>query len=283
MSKHIRNSKTEIVIAIIGATAVIVAACIGLGLPIVQSWIDSQSSAPNALQTPSATRQSSSIAGATSIPFTPIAFTPTPANPDTIPNLVNNGFFTERYDGWIREIVDEGGSSKTEIIPFASSNFGTAIHIQHEGEGGVYFYQDIAISSIDLDFSATFKAHSEEGSIIGFSGTGVSQIALRYFDATDNLLGETIIYNYVKNGFAGGNLLGAPERVKETNALHFIDVESDKLYKNFKIDIRQEIEDNLVMIRPEQVKKISIFLSCAATDTQAKSELTVADLILSER
>jgi hypothetical protein len=212
--------------------------------------------------------------------FTPIPFTPTPAELSSIPNLIENGFFTERYDGWTREVIDEGGSSKTEIIPFSSSDSGAALHLQHEGNGGVYFYQEIDIPSVDLIFSVTFKAHSEEGPMIGFSGTGVAQIILMYFDATGNELGRTSIYNYVENIFAGSALVGVPERVRETNALHYIDAESEKLYKDFEIDVRQEIEDNLVMIRPEHVKTIAVILLCSATDTQAKSELIVADVIL---
>ena len=196
-------------------------------------------------------------------------------------NLLINGGFLERYDGWKRQIGDiTKGSSQTEIISFPHGKSGKALHIRHKGEGYFQFSQIVFVPGPDLIFSASFQASSNEGMIIGFSGTGIVQIGLQYFDENGGKLGETVFVNYVKNPFADTPLIGVPRRNPDTYKTHYIEFSKDRFYQEYGIDIRQEIENNLLGIEPDDVRQIAVVLWCGATHPQAGSELWITDILL---
>jgi len=211
-----------------------------------------------------------------------IMFEPTQAVPDP-ENLINNGYFLDDFDGWQRELVDEGGSSKISIINFGSSLFNRALHIEHEGLGEIYFYQDVDIPSTDLVFSCSFNASSTEGPIIGFSGTGFTIIGIVYLDSQNNSLGFTRIINFNESLFAGTSFVGAPEELSDTNTTHNYEVESGNTYADFTIDINKELNNNLLGIDPTAVDAIEIMLIVGSTDSSASAELTISDIVLKEK
>jgi TolB-like protein len=204
----------------------------------------------------------------------------TVSRPATGSNFVYNGGFINRYEGWEKRIGDiTQGSSKTEIIPFQNTKSGKALHIKHEGSGSIQFSQVVDVPSPpDLIFSASFQASSHEGMMTGFSGTGIVQIALQYIDENDNLIGQTILLNYVKNPFADTPLIGVPRRKSDSYKNRYIEFNSNKFYTDYKIDIRKEVEDNLLGIDVETLRKIAIVIFCSATHSQAGSELWITDI-----
>jgi len=211
-----------------------------------------------------------------------IIYEPTQAEPDP-DNLIKNGYFLDEFDGWQRELVDEGGSSKISITNFGSSLFNRALHIEHEGLGKIYFYQDVVIPSTNLVFSCSFNASSTEGPIIGFSGTGFTIIGIVYLDSQNNTLGFTRIINFNESLFAGTSFVGAPEELSDTNTTHNIEVESETTYADFTIDINKELNNNLLGIDPTAVDAIEIMFIVGSTDSSASAELTISDIVLKEK
>jgi hypothetical protein len=90
----------------------------------------------------------------------------------------------------------------------------------------------------------------------------------------------TNLYSYVQNPLANTPLVGVPRRGNGGNNVHYIDVEKERLYKDYELDIRREIEENLLGVVPHQVRTIVIALYCGATDDGAGAELWVSDLSL---
>lgn len=196
-------------------------------------------------------------------------------------NLVANGNFKNRYDKWKRTIGDEGkGSSKSEIARYANANSGVALHIKHVGEGFIQYSQVIPVADADLIFSATFEAKSSEGGMVAFSGTGVTQIALQYMDENENVIGQTILVNYVKNMFADTPLIGAPRLAADTNTTRYLGFRSGVPYRGYKINIRRELEDNLIGVNAGDIRMISIGIWSSATHRGASTELWISDITL---
>lgn len=195
--------------------------------------------------------------------------------------FIRNGGFLKGYDGWNKGIGDlTKGYSKAEIISLAHTKSGKALHISHKGEGHIQFHQKVSVPGPDLIFGVSFQAASREGTIRAFSGSGVVQIALQYFDENGDRLGESILVNYVKNPFADTPLIGVPRRQDDSYHTHFIEVSQGRFNKQYKIDIRREIAENLLGIDPDAVRNIAVVLWCGASGNQAGSELWVSDLSL---
>jgi TolB-like protein len=196
-------------------------------------------------------------------------------------NLLVNGGFKRGYDGWKRNIGDiTRGASQTEIIAFSQSKSGNALHIRHKGEGHIQFSQIVSVPGPDLIFMASFQASSNEGMVIGFSGSGVVQIALQYFGENGGKLGETVLVNYVKNPFADTPLIGVPRRKDDTYKTHYIEFPKAEFYSEYQIDIRKEIENNLLGTDAGNIRQIAVILWCGATHPQAGSELWITDIEL---
>ena len=199
-------------------------------------------------------------------------------------NYLQNGGFQKRYDYWQRTIGDvTRGASQAEIISFSHSKSGKALYIRHKGEGNIQFHQKVTVPGPDLIFSASFQAASHEGMIMGFSGSGVAQIGLQYFDESGTKLGETVLVNYVKNPFADTPLIGVPRRAGDTYKTHYIEFAKGKFNQNYQINIRSEIENNLMGIDPESVQSIAVIFWCGASHHQAGSELWITDIALRAR
>lgn len=199
-------------------------------------------------------------------------------------NLIFNGDFSKHLDGWQRQIGDiTKGYSQAAVISSPHGKSGKMLHITHKGEGHVQFSQVVPVAGPDLIFSASFQTHSHEGNMIGFSGSGVVQIGLIYSDDKGDKLGETILVNYVKNPFADTPLIGVPRRESDVYKKHFIEISKGQYKQNYQIDIRKEIENNLMGVAPDAVNQVAVVLWCGATHSQAGSELWITDIKLSKR
>jgi hypothetical protein len=195
-------------------------------------------------------------------------------------NLVENGGFQNRFAEWTRSVDGGGGKGTNEIVSFADARSGYALHLTYEGVGNLLFAQKIPVSGPDYVFRGTFRASSHEGPMIGFSGTGIATVMLQYLDGDGRFLGMTGFYSYVQNPLANTPLAGVPRRGNGGNNVHYIDVEKERLYKDYELDIRREIEENLIGVVPDQVRTIAIALYCGATDDGAGAELWASDLSL---
>jgi len=208
-----------------------------------------------------------------------ILFIPTQSQPDP-ENLIMNAYFLEDYANWKRDLIDEGGSSKMSIVNSQNSLFDRALYMNQTGLGTLTFEQQIPISSIDLTFSATFIMKATAGLIYGFSGSGYALIVIDYLDAAGESLGFTRILNVNENLFAGSAFIGAPEKISDTNYMHNIQVESDKVYKNYELNISKEVNENLLGINSSDIRSIKIVLIVGSNDKNASGTLTVSDLVL---
>lgn len=198
-------------------------------------------------------------------------------------NLVQNGGFRNRFAEWTRTVEGVRGKGTNEIVSFADARSGYALHLTYEGEGSLLFAQKVPVSGPDYVFRATFRASAHEGPMIGFSGTGIATVMLQYLDGDGRLLGMTSFYSYVQNPLANTPLVGVPRRGNGGNNVHYIDMEKERLYKDYELDIRREIEENVLGVVPDQVRTIVIALYCGATDTGAGAELWVSDLSVRPR
>jgi hypothetical protein len=203
-----------------------------------------------------------------------------PPTLDDSGNTVRNGGFQNRFAEWTRSVGGASGKGTNEIVSFADARSGYALHLTYEGKGWLLFTQKVPVSGPDYVFRGTFRATSHEGPMIGFSGTGIATVMLQYLDENGSVLGITSFYNYVQNPFANTPLVGVPRRGNGGNDVHYIDVERERLYKDVELDVRREIEENLVGVVAEQVRTIAIVLYCGATDDGAGAELWASDLSL---
>ncbi len=208
-----------------------------------------------------------------------VPFVPTPSTPD-LGNLIQNGYFLEDYTGWKRELVDEGGSSKISLVSSQNSLFDRALWIEQSGLGMVSLQQNVPISTIDLTFSATFSTSATSGPIFGFSGSGYALIVINYEDHNQESLGYSRILNVNESLFAGSAFVGAPDKISDTNSIHNIKIESDKVYKNFELNLAKEINENLLGIDPSKVRSITIALVVGSADKGASGSLTISDIVL---
>lgn len=230
---------------------------------------------------PSSTPSSDPVTTATAVPsptFTetpaiaPTAFVPTQAAPD--PNdLVVNGSFVNGFDGWTRELLDNGGSSKAHIISFGSGRFGSALHIENEGKGGIYFWQSVSLPNLNFDFSATFISRANAGL---FGGGSQSDVVIVYLDSQEQELGRTIVSNKPGTAFTDTNLYGAPQTPKDTNQEHYFFVKNDTVIKDFRLNLSSEVQENLLGINAGQVAKVKIIL--ATGGSAFYSDLIVTDV-----
>jgi hypothetical protein len=230
---------------------------------------------------PSLTPSSEPVIPTTAVPsptFTeastiaPTAFVPTQAVPD--PNdLVLNGSFVNGFDGWTRELLDNGGSSKAHIISFGSGRFGSALHIENEGKGGIYFWQIVALPNLNVDFSATFISRTNAG-LLG--GGSQSDVVIVYLDSQEQELGRTIISNKPGTAFTDTNLYGAPQTPKDTNQEHYFFVKNDTVIKDFRLNLSSEVQENLLGINVGQIAKVQIIL--ATGGSAFYSDLIVTDV-----
>jgi TPR repeat protein len=195
-------------------------------------------------------------------------------------NAVRNGGFQARFAEWTRSVDGARGKGTNEIVSFADARSGYALHLAYEGEGSLLFAQKVSVSGPDYVFRGTFRASSHEGPMIGFSGTGIATVMLQYLDADGRFLGMTSFYSYVQNPLANTPLVGVPRRGNGGNNVHYIDVERERLYKDYELDIRREIEENLLGVVAGQVRTVAIALYCGATDAGAGAELWASDLSL---
>lgn len=208
-----------------------------------------------------------------------IIFNPTPSTPDSR-NLIQNGFFLEDFTGWTRDLVDEGGSSKIKIINSQNSPFNRALWMEQTGLGNVSMAQYVPISTLDLTFSATFSTSATTGPIFGFSESGYAIIAIDYLNDNDESLGFTRILNVNESAFAGSPAVGAPDKISDTNTVHNIMIESDKVYKNFTVNLSKEIKENLLGINPSDVRALKIVMIVGSNDKGASGTLTISDIVL---
>jgi TolB-like protein len=196
-------------------------------------------------------------------------------------NLLINGDFSRQYEGWKKQVGDiTKGYSQAAIMAFAHGRTGKALHIRHKGEGNIQLMQLVRVPGPDLTFRASFQVRSHEGMISGFSGSGVVQIGLVYLDESGNKLGETILVNYVKNPFADTPLIGVPRRADDSYKTHFVDIEKGRFYKDYQINLKKEIEDNIMGLNAADIRQIAVILWCGATHSQAGSELWITDISL---
>lgn len=208
-----------------------------------------------------------------------IPFEPTGATPDP-DNLVQNGYFLEDYNSWVRDLVDEGGSSKIRIVNSSNSRFDRELQMEQDGKGNLILSQTLSLPSPYVTFTATFELSSTYGVMWALNGSGYGLIVLAYEDSNHETLGFTRIMNASESVFAGTGMLGAPELISDTNRVHNIQVDSDKVYKDFSLEVYKEISENLLAIDPGEVAYIKIALAVGAPDSGSSGTLTISDIVI---
>jgi len=115
---------------------------------------------------------------------------------------------------------------------------------------------------------------------IGFSGTGMAFISLFYLDNKGRAIGATHLLNSVKNIFAKTPLAGVPRGPDDSNTVHHIRIPNERLFQNYRIDIMEEIENNLMAVDASKIRKIKVSFGVMANDRNAGCEMYLADVSL---
>ena len=197
-------------------------------------------------------------------------------------NLLLNGDFSQPWRvGWKRRMANlRSGSTKVSVESLTAMG-GNALHILHKGKNRIEFSQEIEVAGPELVFSASFQMKSWEGMFIGFSGTGMASISLIYLNQKGRPVGATHLVNYVRNIFADTPLIGVPRGPTDTQAVHHIKIENNKFYQDYRIDLLEEISNNLMAVDPSKIRKIRVIIAAGANDPNAGCELYVGKLSLS--
>ena len=208
-----------------------------------------------------------------------IPFEPTIASHDP-DNLVQDGYFLDDYESWVRDLVEEGGSSKLSIVNSENSRFDRELQMEQAGKGNLILSQTLPLPSPYVTFTATFEMSSSYGVMWALNGSGCGMIVLVYEDSYHETLGFTRILNASESVFAGTGMLGAPEQFSDTNRVHNMQVDSDKVYKDFSLEVYKEISENLLAIDPNKVAFITIALAVWAPDSGSGGALAISDIVI---
>jgi len=192
-------------------------------------------------------------------------------------NLLVNGDFRKDWPiGWnkqLREGITGPTWAKVE---------NEKLHLYHSGKSFFVLYQGIEVEDItNLMFKGSFRLkswHKEEGLLAGW-GAGMVLIELQYQDAKGNFLGKTRIMNTTKAFLSGTGLAGVPEPQGGSPTSHIYEIKSD-WYKDFKINIEEEIKNYLLKVDFEKVKRIYLILDIAGSDGGCGGEAYIDNLSL---
>ena len=165
-------------------------------------------------------------------------------------NLIVNGNFEERWTvGWERMVGDPStGANHVKIVYSADGEGDDDLYLYHSGESYMTLYQCIQVVSSNLLFSASFKL----GPVAGRKAT--SMIELQYGDSKGRHIGSTRLINYDYSPFIYGR-----RGTLNTGFVNHIKMET-RWYRNYTINLREEIINNLPAIDPDRVKDIIVIL-----------------------
>ncbi|HNT67486.1 MAG TPA: FlgO family outer membrane protein [bacterium] len=199
-------------------------------------------------------------------------------------NLLANGDFSQPLDvGWERQIGKlDAGATKVQRR-YISELQTDGLYIHHVGDNRLSYSQEIDVAGTDLIFECTFQMKSWEGMFIGFSGTGTAFISIYYLNAKGQAIGATHLFNSVRNLFADTPLVGVPRGPEDSNRIHNISIPSEKLYQNYRLDIDEEISNNLLAVQKKDIGKIRVSFGVMANDRRAGCEMILARMSLKYR
>ena len=166
-------------------------------------------------------------------------------------NLIVNGDFEEQWTvGWERMVGDPSrGANHVKIVYSADGEGDDDLYLYHSGKSYMTLYQCVQVVSSNLLFSASFKL----GPVTRRNAT--SMIELQYGDRKGRHIGSTRLINYDYRPFIYERRRGP----LNTGFVHHIKMKT-RWYRNYTINLRKEIINNLPAIDPDRIRDIIVIL-----------------------
>lgn len=185
-------------------------------------------------------------------------------------NRIVNGNFEEPWTiGWERMVGDPStGANHVKIVYSADGEGDDDLYLYHSGKSYMTLYQCVQVVSSNLLFSASFKL----GPVAGRKAT--SMIELQYGDSKGRHIGSTRLINYDYSPFIYGR-----RGTLNTGFVHHIKMET-RWYRNYTINLREEIINNLPAIDPDRIRDIIVIIYVGGDYKYCVSELYADNLKL---
>ncbi len=202
----------------------------------------------------------------------PIIIEPTMPAPNP-KNMVVNGYFLEQLDGWRQIHITEGGQSSRKIVESENSDYKKALRMEQEGEGTLGISQMVPVSSINLNLYFTMQIYS------GTYSSENAGLIIVYYDNQGNRLGWTRVSEKLKSD-NGSALVGNPKSMANTATINNYRVESEKVYKRYKLNLLEEVENNLLGIEPNNIASIELIVFVSGTYSLSSSWVEISEIEL---
>lgn len=220
--------------------------------PVVVIEENTATPTATALPTETFTATPTSLPTSTPTPIpTKINYEPTMPTPDPR-NLVKNGYFLDGIDGWDQEFVAEGGQGSKEVVDYENSYYKRALYLKQERGGVLWFYQQIPVSTVDLDLTFTIQASTYD------AYHASSGLFIIYYDQFGQQLGWTRIFNGNSDKLQGARVVGDPQSMRNSPVSNNYFLENKKVNKRIGINLKDEIEAKLLGIDINDVATIEL-------------------------
>ncbi len=163
-------------------------------------------------------------------------------------NLFTNGDFEQGLEvGWTQDVRTAAGSYRFEV----SDTFGQPVPGQAAKAYKYLAYHAALVQTVDVPNANLSLDFDGRLIITGGSSTcwPVATIIVSYLDAADAGLGRTLFI--VKDQYCNW---------VESDSVHFYEEQNTGAWKDFHLDIAQELEDHLPAVSAGNVRKIKIEL-----------------------
>ncbi len=182
---------------------------------------------------------------------TKINYEPTMPTPDPR-NLVKNGYFLDGIEGWEQDFITDGGQGSREVIEYENSKYKKALYLHQERAGTIWFKQRIPVNTVDLDLSFNIQVDTNN------SYSGNSGLFVIYTDENDYILGWTRFCNGFVDQMHGAIVVGNPRSLLNSSVSNNYHLDNKKVYKPVRINLKEEIESNLLGVDVEDIAAIWI-------------------------
>jgi hypothetical protein len=194
----------------------------------------------------------------------------TPEAPPALVNLLDNGDFTQSWEfGWQRIIGESAtGIQRVEVTDGEPGEPERLLHIERSGSDQLQLTQTVDVPPGALRFSAELKligSSSEENGV-----EGMAALLLVYLDTERNPLGYSI---WINGSQRSSTLFGVDPL--PNFGINVSPRWGNEDWRQINLDVRQEINNSLPTVDPDEVTAIQVILLGIGSDNCAPDQCYV--------